>query len=57
MEYQPPVASAQVKSCVLLAGLFAEGETTVIEPVRTRDHTELAMRGIRRQRWCATARG
>ena len=43
MEYQPPVASAQVKSCVLLAGLFAEGETTVIEPVRTRDHTELAL--------------
>jgi 3-phosphoshikimate 1-carboxyvinyltransferase len=43
MEYQPPVASAQVKSCVLLAGLFAEGETTVREPVRTRDHTELAL--------------
>ncbi|MDR3763017.1 MAG: 3-phosphoshikimate 1-carboxyvinyltransferase [Acidobacteriota bacterium] len=41
--YQPPVASAQVKSCVLLAGLFAEGETTVIEPVKTRDHTELAI--------------
>jgi 3-phosphoshikimate 1-carboxyvinyltransferase len=46
MEYQPPVASAQVKSCVLLAGLFAEGETTVIEPVRTRDHTELALRAF-----------
>ena len=44
--YQPPVASAQVKSCVLLAGLFAEGETTVIEPVRTRDHTELALRAF-----------
>jgi 3-phosphoshikimate 1-carboxyvinyltransferase len=41
--YQPPVASAQVKSCVLLAGLFSEGETTVIEPVKTRDHTELAV--------------
>ena len=39
-EYQLPVASAQVKSCVLLAGLFADGETTVIEPVPARDHTE-----------------
>ncbi len=38
--YEPPVASAQVKSCLLLAGLFAEGETTVLEPVPTRDHTE-----------------
>jgi 3-phosphoshikimate 1-carboxyvinyltransferase len=44
MEYTLPVASAQVKSCVLLAGLFAEGRTTVHEPVRTRDHTELALR-------------
>jgi len=43
MTYEPPVASAQVKSCVLLAGLFAAGETTVREPVRTRDHTELAL--------------
>jgi 3-phosphoshikimate 1-carboxyvinyltransferase len=40
IEYEPPVASAQVKSCVLLAGLFAEGTTTVIEPVPSRDHTE-----------------
>jgi 3-phosphoshikimate 1-carboxyvinyltransferase len=46
MEYQPPVASAQVKSCLLLAGLFADGETTVIEPVRTRDHTELALKAF-----------
>ena len=38
--YELPVASAQVKSAVLLAGLFADGETTVVEPVRTRDHTE-----------------
>ncbi|MER3429248.1 MAG: 3-phosphoshikimate 1-carboxyvinyltransferase [Pyrinomonas sp.] len=38
--YQPPVASAQVKSCVLLAGLHAEGRTSVREMVRTRDHTE-----------------
>src|SRR6266496_4013252 len=43
MEYTPPVASAQVKSCVLLAGLFADGETVVHEPVRTRDHTEIAL--------------
>jgi 3-phosphoshikimate 1-carboxyvinyltransferase len=40
IEYRLPVASAQVKSCVLLAGLLAEGATTVIEPVPTRDHTE-----------------
>ena len=42
IEYQMPVASAQVKSAVLLAGLFADGVTTVTEPARTRDHTELA---------------
>jgi 3-phosphoshikimate 1-carboxyvinyltransferase len=44
IDYTLPVASAQVKSCVLLAGLYAEGRTTVHEPVRTRDHTELALR-------------
>lgn len=38
--YQMPVASAQVKSAILLAGLFADGETTVIQPATTRDHTE-----------------
>jgi 3-phosphoshikimate 1-carboxyvinyltransferase len=38
--YALPVASAQVKSCILLAGLYAEGETTVVEPVPSRDHTE-----------------
>ncbi|HET9402348.1 MAG TPA: 3-phosphoshikimate 1-carboxyvinyltransferase [Candidatus Acidoferrales bacterium] len=43
MEYEPATPSAQVKSCVLLAGLFAEGETTVVEKIRTRDHTELAL--------------
>jgi 3-phosphoshikimate 1-carboxyvinyltransferase len=43
IEYKMPMASAQVKSAVLLAGLFAEGETVVIEPARTRDHTELAL--------------
>ena len=40
-----PVASAQVKSAVLLAGLFAAGETTVIEPAPTRDHTERMLAG------------
>ena len=44
IEYSLPVASAQVKSCVLLAGLYAQGKTTVHEPLRTRDHTELALR-------------
>jgi 3-phosphoshikimate 1-carboxyvinyltransferase len=44
IEYCLPVASAQVKTCVLFAGLFAEGETAVIEPVRSRDHTEIALR-------------
>ncbi len=43
IEYTVPVASAQVKSAVLLAGLFAAGTTAVIEPVRTRDHTEIAL--------------
>jgi 3-phosphoshikimate 1-carboxyvinyltransferase len=38
--YELPVVSAQVKSCVLLAGLLAEGETGVVEPAATRDHTE-----------------
>jgi 3-phosphoshikimate 1-carboxyvinyltransferase len=48
IEYELPVASAQVKSCVLLAGLLAEGPTTVLEPVPTRDHTErmLAAAGV-----------
>lgn len=44
IEYTPPVASAQVKSCILMAGLFAEGDTVVHEPIRTRDHTEIALR-------------
>jgi 3-phosphoshikimate 1-carboxyvinyltransferase len=43
IEYTLPVPSAQVKSAVLLAGLFADGVTSVVEPVRTRDHTELAL--------------
>ncbi len=40
IDYELPVPSAQVKSAVLLAGLYAEGETTVVEPLPTRDHTE-----------------
>jgi len=43
IRYEMPVASAQVKSAVLLAGLFAEGETEVVEKERTRDHTEIAL--------------
>jgi 3-phosphoshikimate 1-carboxyvinyltransferase len=43
IHYKTPMASAQVKSAVLLAGLFAEGVTSVTEPARTRDHTELAL--------------
>ena len=43
IHYKMPMASAQVKSAVLLAGLFAEGVTSVTEPARTRDHTELAL--------------
>ncbi|MBN8729375.1 MAG: 3-phosphoshikimate 1-carboxyvinyltransferase [Acidobacteria bacterium] len=44
MRYEPPMASAQVKTCVLMAGLHAEGDTTVVEKIGTRDHTELALR-------------
>ena len=49
ISYEMPMASAQVKSAVLLAGLFAEGTTTVIQPAETRDHTErmLASFGVR----------
>ena len=46
IEYELPVASAQVKSCVLLAGLNAMGSTSVIEPTPTRDHTERMLRGF-----------
>lgn len=44
IDYTLPVASAQVKSCILLAGLYADGATVVREPVQTRDHTEIALR-------------
>ena len=46
IDYTLPVASAQIKSCVLLAGIVADGRTTVIEPAASRDHTErMLMRG------------
>lgn len=44
--YRSPVASAQVKSCVLLAGLYADGVTTVVEPTLSRNHTELMLSGF-----------
>ncbi len=44
IEYVLPVPSAQVKTCVLFGGLYAEGVTVVEEPVRSRDHTEIALR-------------
>jgi len=46
IHYRPEVASAQVKTCVLFAGLFAAGETVVEEPMRTRDHGEIALRAF-----------
>jgi 3-phosphoshikimate 1-carboxyvinyltransferase len=46
VDYAVPVASAQVKTCLLFAGLLADGQTTVEEPTRTRDHGELALRAF-----------
>lgn len=46
IHYQSPIASAQVKSCVLLAGLMAEGQTTVTEPALSRDHSERMLRAF-----------
>lgn len=46
IHYHSPMASAQVKSCVLLAGLYAEGETCVTEPAPSRDHTERMLKGF-----------
>ncbi len=63
LDYALPVASAQVKSSVLLAGLYAEGDTCVTEPARTRDHTERMLTtfgySVRRQglRVCLTGGG
>ena len=44
INYSPPVASAQIKSCILLAGLNSDGKTSVLESVQTRDHTERMLR-------------
>ncbi len=46
IDYKMPIASAQVKSCILLAGMYAEGETSVSEPAPTRDHTEKMLNGF-----------
>ena len=46
IDFKMPVASAQVKTCLLFAGLFADGETRVEEPLRTRDHGEVALRAF-----------
>jgi len=46
IHYDMPIASAQVKSCLLLAGMYASGETTVTEPAPTRDHTERMLNGF-----------
>lgn len=46
IHYDSPVASAQVKSCVLLAGLYADGKTSVTEPALSRNHTELMLRSF-----------
>lgn len=46
MHYDMPMASAQVKSCLLLAGMYASGETSVTEPAPTRDHTERMLKGF-----------
>jgi len=46
IHYPMPVASAQVKSCLLLAGMYADGETSVTEPAPTRDHTERMLNGF-----------
>lgn len=46
IDYVMPIASAQVKSCLLLAGMYAQGETSVTEPAPTRDHTERMLTGF-----------
>jgi len=63
INYDLPVASAQVKSCVLLAGLYADGTTCVTEPAPTRDHTERMLKGlgydvsVRGNKMCVTGGG
>ena len=55
IEYRMPVASAQVKSALLLAGLYAEAETVIYEPTPTRDHTERMLAGFSNGQWQAGA--
>jgi 3-phosphoshikimate 1-carboxyvinyltransferase len=61
IDYKMPVASAQVKSSLLLAGLYAQGDTVVTEPAPTRDHTERMLRGfgyeVRIEGACVRVRG
>jgi len=61
VDYTSPVASAQVKSAILLAGLYADGETSVTEPAKSRDHTERMFKffgvEIKESGLCATVRG
>ncbi|NQT89627.1 MAG: 3-phosphoshikimate 1-carboxyvinyltransferase [Candidatus Omnitrophica bacterium] len=61
IEYDSPVASAQVKSAILLAGLYADGTTKVTEPYRSRDHTERMLRlfgaDVTQERLSASVRG
>ncbi len=61
VDYELPIPSAQVKSAVLLAGLYAEGETTVVEPLPTRDHTERLLEragaSVRRRPQSVTIKG
>jgi 3-phosphoshikimate 1-carboxyvinyltransferase len=61
IDYEMPMASAQVKSCLLLAGMYADGETRVTEPAPTRDHTERMLTGfgypVRREGSTAIIRG
>lgn len=52
ISYQSPVASAQVKSCLLLAGLYADGKTSVTEPALSRNHTELMLQAFGAQLEC-----
>ena len=51
--YELPIASAQIKSCLLLAGLYAQGKTCIVENVTTRDHTERMLRGFGYQVTCS----
>jgi len=46
ISYELPIASAQVKSCLLLAGMYAKGKTTIVEPAPTRDHSERMLKGM-----------